>query len=94
MSGAKILAAWLAAVAMPNLRWIAAPRNFGRPLVCDGLPHHGTQAWEQSFLEIMPGNVWVLAIKRAEAARIRQSFACRSDGKSYPGDAAKCGSRS
>ena len=30
--------------------------------------HHGTQAWEQSFLEIMPGNVWVLAIKRAEAA--------------------------
>ena len=29
--------------------------------------HHGTQAWEQSFLEIMPGNVWVLAIKRAEA---------------------------
>ena len=30
--------------------------------------HHGTQAWEQSFLEIKPGNVWVLAIKRAEAA--------------------------
>ncbi len=22
--------------------------------------------WEQSFLEIMPSNVWVLAIKRAE----------------------------
>ncbi len=28
--------------------------------------HHGTQPWEQSFLEIMPGNVWVLAVKRAE----------------------------
>jgi alpha-mannosidase len=28
--------------------------------------HHGTQPWEQSFLEVMPGNVWVLAIKRAE----------------------------
>jgi alpha-mannosidase len=28
--------------------------------------HHGTQPWEQSFLEITPGNVWVLAIKRAE----------------------------
>jgi alpha-mannosidase len=28
--------------------------------------HHGTEPWEQSFLEIMPGNVWVLAIKRAE----------------------------
>jgi alpha-mannosidase len=28
--------------------------------------HQGTEAWEQSFLEIMPENVWVLAIKRAE----------------------------
>ncbi len=28
--------------------------------------HHGTEPWEQSFLEIMPGNVWVLAIKQAE----------------------------
>jgi alpha-mannosidase len=28
--------------------------------------HHGTEAWEQPFLEIMPSNVWVLAIKRAE----------------------------
>ena len=28
--------------------------------------HHGAEPWEQSFLEIMPGNVWVLAIKRAE----------------------------
>jgi alpha-mannosidase len=28
--------------------------------------HHGTQAWEQSFLEVVPQNVWVLAIKRAE----------------------------
>jgi len=27
--------------------------------------HHGAEPWEQSFLEIMPGNVWVLAIKRA-----------------------------
>jgi alpha-mannosidase len=28
--------------------------------------HHGTEPWEQSFLEILPGNVWVLAIKPAE----------------------------
>ena len=28
--------------------------------------HYGTEPREQSFLEIMPGNVWVLAIKRAE----------------------------
>jgi alpha-mannosidase len=28
--------------------------------------HHGTEPQEQSFLEIMPSNVWVLAIKRAE----------------------------
>ncbi len=28
--------------------------------------HHGTEPWEQSFLEIMPRQVWVLAIKRAE----------------------------
>jgi hypothetical protein len=28
--------------------------------------HHGSKAWEESFLEIMPNNVWVLAIKRAE----------------------------
>jgi alpha-mannosidase len=28
--------------------------------------HHGSQPWEQSFLEIMPSNVWVLAIKHAE----------------------------
>ena len=47
--------------------------------------HHGTQAWEQSFLEIMPGNVWVLAIKRAEAsAGSEQSFACRSDREKLP----------
>jgi alpha-mannosidase len=31
--------------------------------------HHGTQPWEQSFLEVMPGNVWVLAIKRAERSQ-------------------------
>jgi alpha-mannosidase len=31
--------------------------------------HQGSQAWEQSFLEIMPANVWVLAIKRAEGAQ-------------------------
>ena len=30
--------------------------------------HPGTEPWEKSFLEIMPRNVWVLAIKRAEAA--------------------------
>jgi alpha-mannosidase len=28
--------------------------------------HHGTEAWEQSFLEILPSSVWVLAVKRAE----------------------------
>ena len=28
--------------------------------------HHGTEPWENSFLEIMPRNVWVLAIKQAE----------------------------
>jgi alpha-mannosidase len=28
--------------------------------------HQGSEAWEQSFLEITPSNVWVLAIKRAE----------------------------
>ena len=28
--------------------------------------HPGTERWEQSFLEVMPGNVWVLAVKRAE----------------------------
>ncbi len=31
--------------------------------------HRGTEPWEQSFLEIMPGNVWVLAIKQAEHAQ-------------------------
>lgn len=28
--------------------------------------HHGTEPREQSFLEVEPSNVWVLAIKRAE----------------------------
>ena len=28
--------------------------------------HHGTEPWEQSFLEIMPSSVWVMAIKRPE----------------------------
>jgi alpha-mannosidase len=28
--------------------------------------HHGTEPWEQSFLEIMPSQVWVLATKQAE----------------------------
>jgi alpha-mannosidase len=28
--------------------------------------HSGTEPWEQSWLEIMPANVWVLAIKQAE----------------------------
>jgi alpha-mannosidase len=32
--------------------------------------HHGTESWEQSFLEVMPHNVWVLAIKHAERAPI------------------------
>jgi alpha-mannosidase len=30
--------------------------------------HHGTEPWEQSFLEVMPGSVWVLAIKHPEGA--------------------------
>jgi alpha-mannosidase len=29
--------------------------------------HHGTEPWEQTFLEITPKNVWVVAIKRAES---------------------------
>jgi alpha-mannosidase len=29
--------------------------------------HGGTQPWEQSFLEISPDSIWVLAIKQAEA---------------------------
>ena len=28
--------------------------------------HQGSESWEQSFLEVAPSNVWVLAIKRAE----------------------------
>ena len=28
--------------------------------------HTGTEPWEQSWLEVMPANVWVLAVKRAE----------------------------
>jgi alpha-mannosidase len=28
--------------------------------------HHGAEAWEQSYLEVMPANVWVLALKQAE----------------------------
>jgi alpha-mannosidase len=31
--------------------------------------HHGTEPWEQSFLEIMPSSVWVLAIKRPEGSQ-------------------------
>jgi alpha-mannosidase len=31
--------------------------------------HHGTEPWENSFLEIMPSSVWVLAIKRPEGAQ-------------------------
>lgn len=30
--------------------------------------HNGTEPWENSFLEVMPGNVWVLALKQAEHA--------------------------
>lgn len=30
--------------------------------------HQGTEAWEQSFLEVMPENVWVMAVKQAERA--------------------------
>ena len=29
--------------------------------------HQGTEAWDQSWLDIEPANVWVLAIKRSEA---------------------------
>jgi alpha-mannosidase len=28
--------------------------------------HHGTEAWENSYLEVTPANVWVLAVKQAE----------------------------
>jgi alpha-mannosidase len=28
--------------------------------------HHGIEGWEQSFLEVMPSNIWVLAVKHAE----------------------------
>ena len=28
--------------------------------------HHGTEPWEHSYLEIMPANVWVMAVKQAE----------------------------
>jgi alpha-mannosidase len=28
--------------------------------------HQGSEPWEQSFLEVTPSNVWVVAIKRAE----------------------------
>ena len=34
--------------------------------------HPGTEAWERSFLEVMPRNVWVLAIKRAECQAAHQ----------------------
>jgi len=30
--------------------------------------HHGAEAWENEYLEIMPSSVWVLAVKRAEGA--------------------------
>jgi alpha-mannosidase len=30
--------------------------------------HHGAEPWENSFLEVMPKSVWVLAIKQAEHA--------------------------
>jgi alpha-mannosidase len=29
--------------------------------------HAGGEGWEQSFLEVMPKNIWVLAVKRAES---------------------------
>lgn len=28
--------------------------------------HEGSEPWEKSFMEVQPGNVWVLAVKRAE----------------------------
>ncbi len=28
--------------------------------------HQGQEPWERSFLEVLPGNVWMLALKRAE----------------------------
>jgi len=28
--------------------------------------HHGTEPWENSYLEVLPANVWVLAVKQAE----------------------------
>jgi len=35
--------------------------------------HHGVEPWQQSFLEVMPGNVWVLAVKRAELSQDKRS---------------------
>ncbi len=29
--------------------------------------HPGTESWEQSFLEVLPANVWVLTVKQVEA---------------------------
>ncbi len=50
--------------------------------------HHGSEPWEQSFFEIMPASVWVLAIKRAEQSARRNHFApagaVRKNGSGYP----------
>lgn len=32
--------------------------------------HQGHEPWERSFLEILPNNVWVLAVKRAENPKV------------------------
>jgi alpha-mannosidase len=49
--------------------------------------HHGTEPWEQSFLEIMPSNVSVLAIKRAE--RLPESTILRIQERSGKATQAK-----
>ena len=36
--------------------------------------HEGTEAWENSYLEILPSTVWVLAVKQAEGPRRRDDF--------------------
>jgi alpha-mannosidase len=35
--------------------------------------HPGSEPWEQSFLEVTPANVWVLAVKRAEPQQEHQA---------------------
>ena len=52
---------------MENWLSTGGPRNCRRrPEYVADSAHHGKAAWEQSYLEVMPGNVSVSAIKKAE----------------------------